>query len=243
MAIQLGTTTHWSHGAGAPPNQSFTNDERHVVFLYGCRDGSDSTPLPSLTTYDDVAIPEEEQVGNVRTGIAMGQLFTVGVGAATLVVANTVTGAQDEWSATSVSGIGPSVFDSSSNNDSGTPVALSNPVTTAKNGVAFCIISCQAGGIALPAGWTQLWISTSVEACYILTDGTNVQPSAACGGLNSSIGVVSYPSVPSGSQVIWAMSKIWDRIQENREKLRVGDVSGFQKKRGIFQPQPDLMTI
>ena len=46
-----------------------------------------------------------------------------------------------------------------------------------------------------------------------------------------------------GSQPIWAMSKIWDRIKENRELLGVGDLGGFKEKRGILQPQPELVTI
>jgi hypothetical protein len=58
-----------------------------------------------------------------------------------------------------------------------------------------------------------------------------------------SVYAVALKEQTGGTQVIWMASKIWDRIQENRKKLGVGDVSSFQKKRGIFQPQPDLMTI
>lgn len=54
----------------------------------------------------------------------------------------------------------------------------------------------------------------------------------------------AFATLKAGNQAIWVMSKIWDRIQENRKKLGVGDLDGFRQDRdGLFKPQPDLVTI
>lgn len=51
---------------------------------------------------------------------------------------------------------------------------------------------------------------------------------------------IKYP----GSRVIWAMSKIYDRIQDNRKKLGVGDLGNFGRgPSGLWKPKSGLVTI
>jgi hypothetical protein len=46
-----------------------------------------------------------------------------------------------------------------------------------------------------------------------------------------------------GSQTIWVMSRIYDRIQENRKKLGIGDLGNFGLNGGLWKPKQRLVTI
>jgi hypothetical protein len=55
--------------------------------------------------------------------------------------------------------------------------------------------------------------------------------------------VVSTDSV-GANKMILVMSSIYDRIQENRKKLRIGSFEGFKQGRnGLWKPQSGLVTI
>jgi hypothetical protein len=46
------------------------------------------------------------------------------------------------------------------------------------------------------------------------------------------------------NKMILVMSSIYDRIQENRKKLGIGDLEGFKQGRnGLWKPQSGLVTI
>ena len=54
----------------------------------------------------------------------------------------------------------------------------------------------------------------------------------------------SFKLAPAGSpKMILVMSKIWDRVQENRKKLGIGDLGNFGLSGGLWKPNQGLATI
>ena len=74
------------------------------------------------------------------------------------------------------------------------------------------------------------------------TDGAN-WATAPPNDYGSVIGVAFYAAPAGGPKLILAMSKIYDRLQENRKKLGVGDLGNFGLKDGLWKPKEGLVTI
>ena len=57
------------------------------------------------------------------------------------------------------------------------------------------------------------------------------------------IATAAYQPVLGNNKMILMMSSIYDRIQENRKKLGVGDLGNFGLRDGLWKPKQGLATI
>lgn len=84
--------------------------------------------------------------------------------------------------------------------------------------------------------------------CYKPAPGGSTTFGSTCNDVSGSNYKTSFAvelnASRGGGQVIWSLSKIYDRIQENRKKLGIGDLGNFGKGfDGLWKPNSGLVTI